>query len=122
MYELPLLPRTEAHSSTPPEPPRVDPLLRGPGWQLFVDAAAWRVRVAPQLVNPAASYADIRRRLGQLSARLGPRPLLLDLRAAPRLDGPGPRELHAVRPDAWLRFCAHCLEQRHRIRHGSAST
>lgn len=97
MYEPPLLPRTETHSSNSRsvEAAPAKPLLSGPGWKLFASASMWRVRLGPQLVNPAASYADVRRRLGQLAVRLGKRPLLLDLRAAPLLDGVGPRELLA---------------------------
>lgn len=97
MYEPPLDSPTRAPSFVllDEDALLVDPLMRGPGWQLFAEDDAWLVRIAPKLVNPAASYADARRRIGQLASRVGARPLVLDLGHAPRLAGPGARELIA---------------------------
>lgn len=97
MYELPLPAPTRAASFVllDEDALLVDPLIRGPGWQLFGEDAIWLVRIAPKLVNPAASYADARRRIGQLAHRGGARPLVVDLAHAPRLAGAGVRELIA---------------------------
>lgn len=97
MYEPPLAAPTRAASFVllDADALLVDPIIRGPGWQLFGEDSAWLVRIAPKLVNPAASYADARRRIGQLGRRVGPRPLVIDLAHAPRLAGNGVRELIA---------------------------
>jgi hypothetical protein len=97
MYELPLIasPRAASFVLLDDDALLADPIIRGPGWQLFGEDSTWLVRIAPKLVNPAASYADARRRIGQLARRVGPRPLVVDLAHAPRLAGSGVRELIA---------------------------
>ncbi len=91
-----------APSSVGPDTPVV---LRGPGWHLVEgERNGWHIHLFPTIAHPAASLADLRRRVDQLVDVVGPHPLTLDLRGLSPL-GPTTRELLARLLRSWEQRC-----------------
>ncbi|MFO7563117.1 MAG: hypothetical protein R6X02_10780 [Enhygromyxa sp.] len=103
---------TAARSPSPSHPAlrRRQTLARGPSWQLCdSEGGSWTIRVERDAADPLATWSDILQAVRNIAELTELRPLLLDLRGAPRLAGAAAKlaaSLFAEFERRSLRICA----------------